>query len=146
MNKKLVCFALEHLHRDPEFLHQETRTSVQKVFGDRATVDILIEIIYNPKIENITQYMKSAADERKMRLDRERDLTLRILELEAMLRNEESKFNMLELDYEYLAGGVNRKPSARNCDYKSQHSSETKEVAKERVVRVWSHGARSVKK
>ena len=45
MNQKLLEFAVEALHRDPDFMAQETKTALNKFFSSRKNIDELILLI-----------------------------------------------------------------------------------------------------
>ena len=146
MNQKLLEFAVEALHRDPDFMAQETKTALNKFFSSRKNIDELILLIRGgsptERADLNRAILSLQINECKLRKE------ILTLENEISRLKRTNAFN--SIDDEYLK----RKPRARDAHNIAEKTNESRAPNKpkntedsnapvEKKVKVWTRGIRS---
>ena len=137
MNIKLLSFAAEQLHRDPDIFHQETRTAVRKFFADRNNIDDLLTIVQSHSMMALSEFRKEMI-KRVVDLQlEEAKLRSYIDDLESELRRVNQKLRFTEMDNQ----ARQTKPRhVGDIDRDDPINSSGKRASTPKTVRVWTRG------
>ncbi len=141
MNLKLLEFAIEQLHRDPDLLNQETKTAIKKAFGDRKKVDDLIGHLRTSSWVMSMDYRRETNIVIMEMSRKEEKLNRQINELQQELRNANYRIKCMEFE-EQLREQSQKSGSAQAGDRLNvdQNVKSKSGNTKNRKVRVWLGG------